>query len=61
MRPTLPKSSLAKRVALHLKQYRSGKAIDPKLQSQKFSRKYLAEWDQQCADLRRGILTHIAD
>ncbi len=60
-RPTLPKSSLAKNVALHLRQYRAGKAVDPKLQSSKFSAKYIAEWDRQCANARAGIFEHIAN
>lgn len=56
--PTLPKSSLAKKVALHRKQYKAGQAVAP--QSSKFSAKYIAEWDRQCANERLGILENIA-
>lgn len=54
---TLPKSSLEKSVALHRRQYRDGKAVAP--QSSKFSAKYIAEWDRQCANERLGILENI--
>lgn len=58
-KPTLPKSSLAKRVALHRRLYRDGKAAAP--QSSKFSDRYITEWDRQCANERAGIFEHIAN